>query len=457
MKALTGRELMRSPGAPSHRREIERRFWAVIKTGVTSEAAAAAVGVSSAVGTRWFRHRGGMPTFMAVPIVGRYLSFAEREEMALLSAQSESVRGIARRLGRSPSTVSRELRRNAATRGGRLEYRASVAQWKAELLARRPKVAKLVTNVRLREYVQERLAGEVTLPDSDARVGPTAQAWQGRSKPHRGDRAWVRGWSPEQIAQRLRVEFPNDSSMRISHEAIYQALYVQGRGGLERELVVHLRTGRALRKPRARARRQAWAHVTPATLLSERPAEVEDRRVIGHWEGDLLIGLNRSAVATLVERSTLFTELVHLPRGEGHGLSNKKRGPKFAGYSAIDVTDALAKVIADQPESLWRSLTWDRGKELSDHARLSAETGVKVYFADPHSPWQRGTNENTNGLLRQYFPKGTDLSRWDAEAIRAIAATLNDRPRKKLNWRTPTEALKQQLESQQAKSVATTG
>ena len=317
MKALTGRELMKSPGAPSHRREIERRFWAVIKTGVTNEAAAAAVGVSSAIGTRWFRHRGGMPTFMAVPIVGRYLSFAELGGVALVNSHSESVRDIARRLGRSPSTVSRELRRNAATRGGRLEYRASVAQWKAELLARRPKVAELVSNKRLREYVQERLAGAVTLPDSDALVGPAARAWQGRSKPQRGDRAWVSGWSPEQIAQRLRVEFPNDSSMRISHEAIYQALYVQRRGGLERELVVHLRTGRALRKPRARARRQAWAHVTPATLLSARPAEVAERRVAGHWEGDLLIGLNRSAVVTLVERSTLFTELVHLPRGEG--------------------------------------------------------------------------------------------------------------------------------------------
>ena len=193
MKALTGRELMKSPGAPSHRREIERRFWAVIKTGVTNEAAAAAVGVSSAIGTRWFRHRGGMPTFMAVPIVGRYLSFAELGGVALVNSHSESVRDIARRLGRSPSTVSRELRRNAATRGGRLEYRASVAQWKAELLARRPKVAKLVTNKRLREYVQERLAGAVTLPDSDALVGPAARAWQGRSKPQRGDRAWVPG------------------------------------------------------------------------------------------------------------------------------------------------------------------------------------------------------------------------------------------------------------------------
>ena len=209
-----------------------------------------------------------MPTFLSIPISGRYLSFAEREEIALSRAQGASIRSIARKLKRSPSTVSRELRRNAATRGGRFEYRASVAQWKAELLAKRPKVAKLVTSERLRAYVQERLAGGVTLPGSGDRVGPEAPAWLGRSKPHRGDRAWVKGWSPEQIAHRLRVDFPDDASMRISHEAIYQALYVEGRGGLQRELVVHLRTGRALRKPRARVRRQAWAHVTAATLLA---------------------------------------------------------------------------------------------------------------------------------------------------------------------------------------------
>ena len=257
MKEMTGRDGMRSPGAPSHRREVERQFWAQVKTGVTSEAAAAAVGVSSAAGTRWFRHRGGMPTFLSVPISGRYLSFTEREEIAILKGRNESVRGIARKLNRSPSTVSRELRRNAATRGGRLEYRASVAQWKAELLARRPKQAKLVTNDSLRQYVRERLTGDVTPPGSAEAVGPKVSAWQGRNKPHRGDRVWVKGWSPEQIAHRLPLDFPADPSMRISHEAIYQALYVQSRGGLERELVVHLRTGRALRKPRARGRRQA--------------------------------------------------------------------------------------------------------------------------------------------------------------------------------------------------------
>lgn len=216
-----------------------------------------------------------MPTFLSTPISGRYLSFTEREEIAFLIAQNESIRSIARKLNRSPSTISRELRRNVATGAGRMEYRASVAQWKAELLARRPKAAKLATNEPLRQYVQERLAGDVTRPESGDSVGPLAPAWLGRNKPHRGDRAWVKGWSPEQIANRLKLDFPDDPSMRISHEAIYQALYVQSRGGLERELVVHLRTGRALRKPRARVRRQAWAHVTPATLISQRPAEVE--------------------------------------------------------------------------------------------------------------------------------------------------------------------------------------
>ena len=229
---------------------------------------------------------------------GRYLSFAEREEIALLRVQGGGARSIARRLGRSPSTVSRELRRNAATRGGTLEYRASVAQWKADLVAQRPKSAKLVENPRLREYVQDRLSGLVRGSNGEI-VGPAGPAWIGRNKPHRGDRGWVRGWSPEQISQRLRVDFPDDESMRISHEAIYQALYIESRGALKRELVACLRTGRALRVPRARTRQKAWAHVTPEVMISERPAEAEDRAVPGHWEGDLVIGIERSAIGTL--------------------------------------------------------------------------------------------------------------------------------------------------------------
>ncbi|ACA93356.1 MULTISPECIES: IS30 family transposase [Burkholderia cepacia complex] len=455
---ITGRGAMHSPGAPSLRHEIERRFWKQIATGVTSERAAEAVGVSSAVGSRWFRYRGGMPLFMSKPISGRYLSFAEREEIGLLSAQNIGVREIARRIGRSPSTISRELTRNAATRGGRLEYRASVAQWKAEHFAKRPKPAKLATNQRLHHYVQERLEGKVCDADGRKIAGPQQAPFKGRNKPHRGDRKWVNGWSPEQIANRLRIDFPDDESMRISHEAIYQALYIQGRGALKRELVGCLRTGRALRVPRARARAKAWAHVSEDVMISSRPAEVEDRAVPGHWEGDLLIGLNRSAIGTLVERSSRFTMLVHLPREKGYGLIPRtKNGPALAGYGAVTMANALKKTVTDMPALLWRSLTWDRGKELSDHARFTVESGVQVFFADPHSPWQRGTNENTNGLLRQYFPKGTDLSRWSAQEIQAVAHTLNTRPRKTLGWKTPAEALNEHLKSAQQSRVATTG
>jgi IS30 family transposase len=237
--------------------------------------------------------------------------------------------------------------------------------------------------------------------------------------------------------------------MRISHEAIYQALYVQGRGALQRELVACLRTGRALRV------REAWAHVTPEVLISERPAEVEDRAAPGHWEGDLLIGLERSAIGTLVERTTRFTILLHLPREEGFGvIPRTKNGPALAGYGAATMKNALASNMSTLPEQLRRSLTWDRGKELSAHAAFKVETGIPVYFADPHSPWQRGTNENTNGLLRQYFPKGTDLSRWNTEEIEAVAAALNARPRKILGWKTPAEAFAEHLRSLQPAGVA---
>jgi transposase-like protein len=254
MRELTGRAPMKSPGKPSLRRDVERLFWHEIARGSSSEDAALAVGASSAAGSRWFRERGGMPTFMLDPIAGRYLSFQEREEIAICRAQGAGIREIARRLGRSPSTISRELRRNVATRGGQLDYRASVAQWKAELMARRPKTAKLAANPRLSEYVQERLSGEVRRPDGTAVPGPATAPWKGRNKPMRQDRKWARAWSPEQISNRLRIDFPDDRSMRISHEAIYQALYVQGRGALRRELTACLRTGRALRVPRARVR-----------------------------------------------------------------------------------------------------------------------------------------------------------------------------------------------------------
>jgi IS30 family transposase len=404
-----------------------------------------------------------MPTFMTNPVTGRYLSFDEREVMALRKAQGAGVREIARELRRHPSTVSRELRRNAATRGGKLDYRASVAQWKAELMARRAKPAKLVTNERLHEYVQERLSGQVRRSDGIPVAGipvagPATAEWKGRNKPHRQDRRWAQAWSPEQISNRLRVDFPDDESMRISHEAIYQALYIQSRGALKRELVACLRTGRALRVPRSRARHRAQGHVTPEVMIRERPAEVDDRAVPGHWEGDLIIGTDRSAIGTLVERTTRFTMLIHLPRMDGYGVEPRvKNGPALAGYGAEAMRDALAEQMTDLPEQLRRSLTWDRGKELAQHTQLKVDTGISVYFADPHSPWQRGTNENTNGLLRQYFPKGTDLSRWATEEIEAVAATLNGRPRKTLDWKTPAEALDEQLLSLRQAGVATTG
>ena len=325
-------------------------------------------------------------------------------------------------------------------------------------MAQRPKTAKLVANERLCKYVQERLAGHIRRLDGMPVQGPATTPWKGRNKPHRGDRRWVNGWSPEQIANRLKVDFPDDESMRISHEAIYQALYVQSRGALKRELVACLRTGRALRVPRARARSKAWAHVVPEVMISERPAEVEDRAVPGHWEGDLLIGLERSAIGTLVERTTRFTMLIYLPREEGYGvIPRTKNGPALAGYGAVTMKNALASTLTTLPEQLRRSLTWDRGKEMSAHAQFKVETGIPVYFCDPQSPWQRGTNENTNGLLRQFFPKGTDLARHSADDLAAVAATLNARPRKTLGWKTPAEALDDHLRSLQQAGVATTG
>ena len=284
---------------------------------------------------------------------GRYLSFAEREELALLRAQGLGVRAIAREMGRDPSTISRELRRNAATRSGKLEYRATVAQWKAQTAAKRPKPAKLATNPRLREYVRERLSGELKRPDGTAVRGP-ATTWKGLNKPHRGGPALgaLRGARSRSLAA-WSIDFPDDEDMRISHEAIYQALYIEGRGALKRELVACLRTGRALRKPRERARNRPQGHVTADVVLSERPAEADDRAVPGHWEGDLIIGLHRSAIGTVVERTTRYTLLVHLPRLEGYGVEPPvKNGPALGGYGAIAMKDALQATLGSMPEGL---------------------------------------------------------------------------------------------------------
>jgi IS30 family transposase len=397
-----------------------------------------------------------MPTIELNPPTDRYLSFVEREEIAALREQGRGVRAIARKIGRSPSTISRELRRNAATRSGKLKYRAGVAQWKADLAARRPKAAKLVVNERLRDYVQERLAGTVHSIDGMV-VGPPTATWKGRNRPRRQDRRWATAWSPEQISRRLPIEFPEDETMRISHEAIYQGLYIEGRGALKRELVACLRTGRALRVPRARAQQRARGHVTDEVMISQRPPEADDRAVPGHWEGDLIIGTERSAIGTVVERTTRFTMLVHLPRMDGWGDQPPvKNGPALGGYGAESMRDALTDGFASMPDQLRRSLTWDRGKELAAHAAFTVETGIAVYFADPHSPWQRGTNENTNGVLRQYFPKGTDLARWNRHELDAVATALNSRPRKVLGWKTPAEALDEHLRCLQQAGVAST-
>jgi IS30 family transposase len=457
MTTMTGRPAMRSPGCPPIRRDVERAFWVKIAEGLTSEDAAVVCGVSGPVGSRWFRERGGMPCIQLTALSGRYLSFVEREEIALCKAQSLGVREIARRVGRSPSTISRELRRNAATRSGSLVYRASIAQWKAELMARRPKPAKLAANAALREYVADRLTGVIRQVDGTPVPGPAAPRWKGRNRPRRQDRRWVTAWSPEQIAHRLPIDFPDDETMRISHEAIYRSLFVQGRGALRRELVACLRTGRALRVPRARARQRANGHVTDEVMISARPAEAADRAVPGHWEGDLIIGSDRSAIGTLVERTTRFTMLLYLPRLAGYGvIAPVKNGPALGGYGAHAMKDAITAKITTLPQYLLQSLTWDRGKEMAQHAQLTIDTGLAVYFADPHSPWQRGTNENTNGLLRQYFPKGTDLARWNADEIDAVAMALNNRPRKTLSWKTPAEALNDHLLSVQSTGVATT-
>jgi len=397
-----------------------------------------------------------MPTVSLAPVSERYLSFVEREEVALLHAQGVGVREIGRRVGRDPSTISRELRRNLTNHGGQAEYRASTAQWHSDRRATRPKAAKLAGNDRLREYVQDRLSGTIVRPDGVAVPGPGVR-WISRRHGRRMDRRWAKAWSPEQIANRLKIDFPEDETMRISHEAICQALYVQGRGALRRELVACLRTGRALRVPRARTRGRGKKFVTPEILISQRPAEAADRAVPGHWEGDLILGLGSSAIGTLVERTTRFTLLLHLPRMDGHGeLAPVNNGPPLAGHGAEAVRDAIAMTIATLPVQLRRSLAWDQGSEMAQHAQLRIDTGMPIYFCDPHSPWQRGTNENTNGLLRQYFPKGTDLSKHSAEDLDAVALNLNTRPRKTLGWKTPAEALNNHLRSAPQAGVATT-
>jgi transposase, IS30 family len=378
---------------------VRAGFWDGVRVGLGLGEAAAAAGVSRSQAQRWFREAGGVPPRGPVAGAGRYLSLAEREEIALGLAQKLPYREIARRLGRPVSTVSREVRRNSTR--GRYRYRAAAAQARAEERARRPKPAKLTVNGGLRAWVQGKLEED---------------------------------WSPEEISARLVLEFPDDPEMRVSHETIYQALYVQGRGALRRELTRHLRTGRALRKPR-RKEGERRGRIPGMVMIADRPPEAEDRAVPGHWEGDMIEGkAGQSQIGTLVERATRFTMLVPLPGGKAPGA--------FA--------DALTPVIAGLPDSLRRSLAWDQGREMYQHARIAVAADCEIYFCDPHSPWQRPSNENTNGLLRQYFPKGTDLSVHSPQYLRDVADKLNGRPRKVLGWKTPAEAMAEFLDSQAA-------
>jgi IS30 family transposase len=324
-----------------------------------------------------------------VPGPGR-LTLADREEITLGLHAGESFTAIAARLGRAVSTVSREV----AANGGRGSYRAWRAHQRAREQARRPKTPKLAC------------------PELAAQVAAWVAEW----------------WSPVQIAARLRMEFPGDPMMHVSHETIYQALYVQGRGELRRELARCLRTGRARRRPRGRG--DNTGQIRDMVMISDRPAEADDRAVPGHWEGDLIIGGNlKSAVGTLVERTTRYVLLLHLPGGRDAHL----------------VEQAMRQAITALPAELARTITWDQGKEMAYHADFTAATGIPVYFCDPHKPWQRGSNENTNGLLRQYLPKGTDLSVHSAEDLARIAASLNNRPRKTLGFMTPSEKLAELL------------
>ena len=311
----------------------------------------------------------------ARPLSGRYLSFAEREDIALLHARGQGVRAIALQLGRAPCTISRELRRNAATGAGTIDYRASTAQWHADRAGRRPKPAKLAIDERLRNYVQDRLSGMIAGPDGISVPGPVVK-WKSRRHGPRQERRWSIAWSPEQIASRLPLDFPEDETMRISHEAIYQSLYVQGRGALRRELTACLRTGRVLRLPRARTRTRGKSFIPPDILISQRPSEIADRAVPGHGEGDLILGLGSSAIGTLVERTTRFTMLLHLPRMAGHGNEPRvNNGPALAGHGAEAVRDAISRAIVTLPEQLRRSLTWVLSKGCVRLAR-SLVTGM---------------------------------------------------------------------------------
>jgi transposase, IS30 family len=370
--------------------EVKLDIYRRLMRGETWRGIAGEVGVSQKTIGRLLAEAGGMPPRWK-DRCPRQLSLVEREEIATGVSAGQSLRTIAAVLGRHPSTVSREVKAN----GGRQAYRAWRAERRAFELARRPKQTLLVSRPRLAAYVTEKLQLR---------------------------------WSPPQISARLKLDHPDDLEMRVSPETIYQTLFVQGRGGLRKELTACLRSGRTMRRAHRRPGSVNPGKLVNMVMISERPAEVEDRAVPGHWEGDLIIGRNgESAVGTLVERSSRYLMLIALPDGR----------------SAPAVRDALARQVQTLPQQLRKSITWDQGKEMAEHLQLSVASGVDVYFCDPYHPWQRGTNENTNGLVRQYLPKGVDLSGYTQTQLDAIANELNGRPRQTLNWLTPSEKLSQ--------------
>lgn len=407
-------------------RAHEHAFWEFIAEGLESSDAGIRAGRGPNWGENVFRQAGGMPPKRVPTPSGRFLSILEREHILAGISRGDSIRAIARTLGRAPSTIQRELRRNQGngpkyrprrtTRPPRKAhaYSPTQAQGHTDRRMARPKPGKLQHNPKLAFLVESRLR---------------------------------LGHSPVQVMQRLRMDFPDNDAMQISHEAIYRSIYVQGKGELRKELAACLRSGRAQRMPRGRTKRRreksTVGKIPGMVMISERPAEVADRAVPGHWEGDLIIGARgQSQIGTLVERATRFVILLHLPG---------KR-------DAATVADEMIRQMGHLPDHLRRSVTWDQGKELSDHARVTAALDLRdgVFFCDPHSPWQRGTNENTNGLLRQYFPKGTDLSGHSQEYLDRVAWELNGRPRKTLEWSTPTEALVRVLMNDESAGVAMT-
>lgn len=382
-------------------------FWRAIAGGASINDASGVAGSNPSTGKIWFREAGGViPKHLLSEPSGRLMSYQDRMAIAFSRESGMSVREIAKAIGRSPSTVSRELRRNTDRR---VEYAPHRAQVHTEGRRARPQPSKLARDPRLHEYVQAKLKLK---------------------------------WSPEQISNKLVEDHPGEESMRVSHETIYRALYVQTRGTLKRDLVTKLRTGRALRKPQAKGQQDGRGKRPELPLIADRPAEAADRAVAGHWEGDLIVGKDgKSQIGTLVERTTRYCLLLHLPDSK----------------EADAVEAEMVRAVNSLP-TLMKTLTWDQGTEMTGaYAGIEIATDLKVYFCDPHSPWQRGSNENTNGLLRQYFPKGTDLSHHSREHLEFVQAELNGRPRKTLNWKSPAEALNELLlNSPNENRVATT-